>query len=140
MDELLQSSIDGYIAGGGIKLPMQQITGGEVSRDVGDTRDPGARFSRPVPAPGTITNVVCTTDLSLTGHNGSIRSTLRQHATDRTEYSVTRYYRDGSRNISSTDTYTAIVVRVGGLDGNTNGGADKSTLVVEFKCSNVVSS
>lgn len=132
----LQASIDAIVTGGGMSLPMQTFSGGEVSRDVARTRDPGEKFSRPVVAPGDIGNVTTGVDYDEATH-GVLLPKLRAAATDETQFSVGHIRRDGSGNRAGMTTYTGVLVRVTPPPGDTNGGATKGTLELEFACSGV---
>lgn len=135
----LSKDIDGLVSGGGMKIPMMTIIGGESTREVASSRDPGARFARKVPGPSDLSNVVCGTDYDQASL-GPLRAKLRQASTDETVFAVTKYFRDAARNINGSDTYTGILIKVGGMDGDTNGGTNKSTLSLEFAVSNVTAS
>jgi hypothetical protein len=132
----LQAHVDAIVTGAGLNLAMQTFTGGEVSREVARTRDPGARFSRSVPGPGDIGNVTVGVDYDESTH-GPIMPTLRQSARDDTVFAVGHIRRDSTGNRSGMTTYTARLVRVTPPAGDTNGGATKATLELEFACDNI---
>lgn len=133
----LQASIDAIVTGGGLTITCHTFTGGEVTRDVAKSRDPGATYARPIPAPGEIGNVTTGFDYKETLH-GPMLPILRAAATDETEFDIGHIRRDGAGNRSGMTTYTGILVRVTPPEGNTMGGADKATGELEFSISGVV--
>lgn len=127
----LQASIDAVVSGAGLTIQMQTFSGGEVSAETARTRDPGARFDRGIPVPPTIGNVTVSVDWDEHAH-GPMMPTLRNAVGTAAAFSVGHIRRDGAGNRAGVTTYDALLIRCTPPSGNTNGGADKATLELEF--------
>lgn len=132
----LQAQIDAIVTGAGLSIACMTFDGGEVSRDVTSSRDPGALYPRQVPGGPTIGNVTVGVDYDEPVHGPKL-PVLRKAATDRTEFSIGHIRRDGAGNTVGQTTYTGILIRVSPPAGNTNGGTDKAALELEFAVSGV---
>lgn len=135
-----QKDIDGFASGAGLNLPFTSITGGGVTRETSDSRAPGGTYPDKVLGGAVIANVVCVTDFDRTVYTANVRSILRKSATNKTIFNIAKYIRDDASNIASTDGWTGYIVGVEGIDGDTNGGATKSTVTLTFAATGISSS
>jgi hypothetical protein len=127
----LQASIDAVASGKGITVALQTFTGGEVTSEVARDRVAGERFDRGIPAPPSVGNITTGVTYDEAIH-GPILPILRASVGDASEWSVGHIRRDGNGNRIGLTTYTCLLVRVTPPEANTNGGADKATLELEW--------
>lgn len=132
----LEANVDAIVSGAGLSIQMHTFDGGEVSREVAKTRDPGATYPTAQPAPGDIGNVTVSVPHVELVH-GPMLPVLRKAATDATEFSVGHIRRDGAGNRNGLTTYTCLLIRVAPPKGNTMGGATLGTLELEFASNGV---
>lgn len=107
----------------------QTYSGGRISGEVAETRDPGAKYARKIPAPGSIENVTLTRDYDPTRDGAAYDRLEALRGTNET-FTVGKVIRDGAGNVVRIETRVGIVQDVMGPEGDTNGGTNKGTLEV----------
>lgn len=130
--EALQANIDAIVTNNGVTVAMQTFSGGKVSSTPGTTRDPGARYDRPIPAPATLEPITCSVDYDESKHGATARSWRSLVGTDE-QFTVSQIIRDAKGQRIGLDTYTAIITGSTPPEGNTKGGQANAVWTTEFK-------
>jgi hypothetical protein len=133
MAKTLQANVDAVITVPGVVdgLPMQQITGGDITADTTPDRPPGARFQEKTPGVPDISDVVCTPPWDEAVH-GPLKSLLDNACSYSEDCTVGKVIRDKNHNRLRMDTFApCALIGVSGPEGNTTSN-DAGTLVLTF--------
>lgn len=134
---VLQEKVDGTLRTATVNFGgFEVFDGGKIVSEMGKTRSPGERFARPVPANPSIDTITLTRDWE-DARDGLAYSQLAAIIGTDEVFSVGLVIRDGRNNPTRVITFTAKISGLDGPKGNTMGGTDKSTLVVELDPYNV---